>query len=123
MDLQEVLDRFGLIANLSPDEVTPWVPICEDSILEIESHLKENVDEESNSRRLEVAAAGLSFYKYSLYRASGSGMESFTAGELRIKTNSTENVTIAYKVWQEAKSSIYDLLVDENFVFERIIPS
>lgn len=123
MDLQEVLDRFGLIANLSSDEVAPWEPICEDSILEIESHLKENIDQEANSRRLEAAAAALSFYKYSLYRASGSGMESFTAGELRIKTNSTESVKIAYKVWQEAKSSICDLLIDENFIFERIIPS
>ena len=63
--LQEVLDRFALIANLSADEVTPWIEICEDSISEIESNLRENIDQELNSRRLEAAAAGLSFYKYS----------------------------------------------------------
>ena len=121
--LQEVLDRFALIANLSADEVTPWIETCEDSISEIESNLRENIDQELNSRRLEAAAAGLSFYKYSLYRASGAGMESFSAGELRIKTNSSENVKIAYKAWQEAKNSIYDLLKDNNFVFERIVSS
>ena len=121
--LQEVLDRFALIANLSADEVTPWIEICEDSISEIESNLRENIDQELNSRRLEAAAAGLSFYKSSLYRSSWAGMESFSAGELRIKTNSSENVKRAYKVWQEAKNSIYDLLKDNNFVFERIVSS
>ena len=61
MVLQEVLDRFALIANLSIDEVTPWTEICEDSISEIESNLRENIDQELNSRRLEAAAAGLSW--------------------------------------------------------------
>ncbi len=121
MDLQEILERFSIITNLSMDEVSPWIPLCEDASQEIERNLKEGANTGENSRRLNAAVAALAFYRYVLYRASGGGMESFTAGELRIRTNSQVNVKIAYEVWMGAKSAIADLLVDDNFMFERIV--
>ncbi len=121
MDLQEILKRFSTIANLSWDEAAHWATICEDSYSEIKNHLRDGVDENEHSRRLNVAAAALAFYKYVSYRASGGGMESFTAGEIRIKTNVEANIKIAYSVWKDAKMAISDLLKDDNFVFERIV--
>nr|DAM77055.1 MAG TPA: hypothetical protein [Caudoviricetes sp.] len=102
------------------EESTSWIDLCEDSIEEIKSQLREDVDIEKHSHRLEVAAAALSFYKYTLYNASCPGMESFAAGEIRIKSDPNTAVKMAYRAWQEAKSAIADLIKDDNFVFERI---
>lgn len=121
MNLQETLERFSIIANLPMEDISPWIPICEDACDEIKRHLRSGVDEIKNARRLNVAAAALSFYKYVLYRASGGAMESFSAGELRIKTNGKMSIKMAHKVWEDAKSSIADLLTDDDFIFERII--
>lgn len=121
MNIQAVLERFSIVANLPIENISPWLQLCKDSTEEIEKNLKSNVDLEINSRRLESAAAALSFYKYTLYRASSSGMESFTAGELKIKNNYDSSVKIAHTIWKEAKNSIADLLLDNDFAFERIV--
>ncbi len=121
MNLQTVLERFSLIANVETDESSPWIPICQESIDEILAHIKPGINIEENSRRLEVAAASLALYKYALYRASNTAMESFTAGEIRVKTDPNTAVKMAYRAWREAKSSIAELLEDNDFVFERIV--
>lgn len=120
MNLQTVFERFSLIANVETDVSSQWIPICQESIDEIISHVKVGVNIEENSRRLEVAAASLALYKYALYRASNTAMESFTAGEIRVKSDPNTAVKIAYRAWREAKNSILDLLEDDDFVFERI---
>ncbi len=121
MNLQETLERFAIIAGLSMDDISPWIPICEDAYDEIKRHLRDETDEDANSRRLNVAAAALAFYRYILYKVSGGGMESFSAGELRIKTNGETSVKMAYNVWKDAKNAVADLLTDDDFMFERII--
>lgn len=115
-----VLERFSVIANIELDDSSQWIPMCQDCMNEITAHIKIGVDIEENSRRLEVAAASLALYKYALYRASNTAMESFTAGEVRVKTDPNTAVKMAYRAWQEAKKSIADLLEDNDFVFERI---
>ena len=122
MDLYEIIKRFSIIFGLSSDEIAPWTSICEDACIEIRKNLRENVVEEDHSRRLNAAAAALAFYRYILYSTSNSGgAESFAAGELRIKTDTSRMINNAKKVWQDAKRSIADILKDENFMFERII--
>ena len=120
MDTQEVLKRFAMIASLTVEEAAPWITLCEDSICEIKKHVKEGVDMESKERQLNAAAAALSFYKYTLYRASGTGMDSFTAGDISIKSEKKASVQMAYNVWTEARSCVCDLLEDDGFIFERI---
>lgn len=116
-----VLERFSIITNIELDESSSWITLCKDSVEEIENHLKEGIDINIHAHRLEVAAATLAFYKYTLYRASSPGMESFSAGELRIKSDPNTSVKMAYRAWQEAKGSIADLIRDDDFVFERIV--
>lgn len=121
MNLQMVLKRFSIITSIELDESSSWITLCKDSIEEIKSHLRKGIDAEAHSHRLEVAAATLAFYKYTLYRSSTPGMESFAAGELRIKSDPDTSVKMAYRAWQEAKSSIADLIEDDSFIFERIV--
>ena len=121
MNLQNIVKRFSIIANLSFEEAFPWTEICEDAANEIRIHLKSGVDESEHSRRLDAAAAALAFYRYIIYRASGGGMESFTAGEIRIKADAKTSVKVALSVWKDAKHSIADLLNDDEFMFETIL--
>lgn len=121
MNLQNIVKRFSIIANISLEEAFPWTEICEEAADEIKSHLKSDVDEDKHRRRLDAAAAALAFYRYILYRASGGGMESFTAGEIRIKSDAKTSVKMALTVWKDAKHSIADLLNDDDFMFETVL--
>lgn len=120
MNLEIVVQRFSVIANVEIEDSSKWIPVCYESTQEIKRHLKEGVDEEANAHRLEVAAAALALYKYTLFNATTLTTESFTAGEMKIKTDPNTSVKMAAKVWQEAKRSISDLIEDEGFIFERI---
>lgn len=120
MNTQEVLSRFAIMANLTIEEASIWTTLCEDTIEELQKHIKDGIDEEKSARQLNAAAAALSFYKYTLYRASGMGMDAFSVGDISIKGDKKLSVQTAYKVWQEAKGSICDLIVDDGFIFEEI---
>ena len=120
MNPEEILERFSIIANIPITEGSPWIFLCEEAGNDLISHLKDSVDVNENSRRLTVAAASLAFYRYVLYNSANGATESFGAGELRIKTDSKSAVKLAYEVWLNAKRAISDLLIDENFTFERI---
>lgn len=120
LNLEIVVQRFSVIANVEIEDSSKWIPVCYESTQEIKRHLKEGVDEEANAHRLEVAAAALALYKYTLFNATTLTTESFTAGEMKIKTDPNTSVKMAAKVWQEAKRSISDLIEDEGFIFERI---
>ena len=120
MNLEKVLEHFAIIANISITEGSPWILLCEDACNDILAHLKDSVNVSEHSRRLAVAAASLAFYRYSLYNSASGATESFSAGELRIKTDVKSTVKLAYSVWAEAKHNIADLLRDDDFTFERI---
>lgn len=120
MDLQEILERFALISGLTMEEVSPFIPILEDAKKDIESKVLDGVDKTAESRRLNAAAAAFGFYKYVLYKASGSGMESFSAGDISIRHSDSQAVDMARRVWNEAKCAACDILKDDDFLFERI---
>ena len=120
MNPEEILERFCIIANIPITEGSPWISLCEEAGNDLISHLKDSVDVNENSRRLTVAAASLAFYRYILYGSANGATESFSAGELRIKTDSQSIVKLAYEVWLNAKRGISGLLRDDDFAFERI---
>ena len=120
MDIQEVLERFSIIAGLSIDQAAPWTFLCSESIEQIRKHIKEGIDVSKHSRRLGAVAAALAFYRYIMYKGSGGGLESFTAGDISVKNDKKTSLQVAFAVWRDARSSVADLLNDEDFVFERI---
>lgn len=120
MNLEEILMRFALIANLTLEEASVWMPICSDAAEDIKLKLKSGIDIDTNSRRLTTAAAALSFYKYTFYRASGVGMNNFVAGDIKIENDTNASIKTAATVWEDARRGIADLLVDEDFVFRQV---
>lgn len=123
MALSDVKAKFAKLTGLtSLDVTTNWVDVINEAISEIDSKLRNDVNKESVSARLDAAYAALSFYKYSLYEATGDAeVESFSAGDISIKCNKKALVDKAYKFWEETKISINDLLEDENFLFKRTV--
>jgi hypothetical protein len=122
LNIQEILNKFAVIADLSAEEAALQTSVCEDAIAEIQANLKPDVNELENIVFLNNAAASFAFYKYTLYRLSGSGgAESFTAGAVRIKNDQKLALQLAYKVWCDAKKNISNLLIDKDFIFERIL--
>lgn len=122
LNLQSVVEKFSIISNIEMENCSKWIPICRESLNDIQIKLKEtiNLQDASISYRIEAAAAALSLYKYALYSGANMAMQSFSAGEIQIKSDNAGAVKIAKRIWQEAKNSISDLLKDENFAFERV---
>lgn len=120
MDIQEILKRFALIASLSDEEVSPWLPICSEAEEDIRRMLKDPLAEEQNGMRLNAAAAALVYYRYTVYRASGEGMNDFAAGDIKVTIDKKTMVDLAYRVWLDAKALILDLINDNEFLAERV---
>ena len=120
MNIQEILMRFALIADLNLEEAAPWLPICSEAAEEIRGQLKNAADEATHARRLTAAAAALAFYRYTLYRASGSGMDTFSAGDVKITSDKKNSVQIAQSVWCNARNTVSDVLKDDGFLFEQV---
>lgn len=120
MDLQEILTRFALIANLNLEEAAPWITICNEAASQLRSKLKDPDSEDKNSERLNAAAAALSFYKYTIYRSSGLGMNNFSIGDIRINSDSKISIDTAKSILDDAMSDIHDLLLDNDFLFKRM---
>ena len=74
-----------------------------------------------HSERLIAAAAALSLYRYMQLKALNQTTESFSAGDISVKENMSQAVKIAYEIWLDEKAKIADLLLDNDFVFGRVI--
>ena len=120
MNAEEVLKRFAVMADLSLEESSPWVDFCADAAEDILLQLKDGVDIEANERRLTSAAASLSFYRYTLYRASGEGMNSFSVGDVKVTQNKKDSVNSAYQAWCNQRDNISDLIEDDHFLFRMV---
>lgn len=120
MDVQEILLRFALIADLGQEEAAPWISICSEAADEIRSLLKDLLTEADNSTRLNAAAAALTFYRYTLYRASGAGMNDFSAGDIKVISDKKTTVEMALRIWIDAKKTIMDLIDDNEFLAEQV---
>ena len=123
MDAQTVLETFAMMAGLTSTEAAEWTLLCNKSISEIEYLIKPDVDltDTDINSRLNSVAAALSFYRYVCYRVSGNGTDSFTAGEIQIKGMDKKiGIETARSILNEAKMSVTDLLIDNNFAFKEI---
>ena len=115
MNISEVIKKFSILSGLSGESVHPWISICEESIFEIRTKLREGINEEDYKDKLNSAAAALSFYKYVL---CASIKDDLDPDNQYISNPYTKS--LALSMWQEYKNSISFLLNDNNFVFKTI---
>lgn len=117
MNISDVVEKFSILSGLSGDSLERWTYICDDSILEIRSKLRDGVVEDDHNRVLCAAAAALSFYKYVLISVISNDID--TENPYIVSNNFTKD--LASSIWLEYKQLISNLIVDEKFVFKGII--
>ncbi|MCY1715089.1 hypothetical protein [Caproiciproducens galactitolivorans] len=116
MDIENVMERFALMADLSDKAAAKYKPFCEDAMAEIKRRAKD--DSAAAQGILCAAAASLALYRWALANACA-GEESFSAGDVRV-TKSGMNVETARQAWRESVAAAAPYLKDEGFLFERI---
>ena len=113
LDIQEILERFALIASLPMEEAVGYTALCSDAAGELTRRLRGTVSE-NNASRLEPAAASLAYYRYAMYQAANA--EDFTVGDITVASGRDDK----REVWMEAEREIADLLSDDGFVFRGV---
>lgn len=117
MTVNAILEKFSNLSGLSGDSLENWRYICEDSMIELRAKLREGVIEEDHDRILCASAAALSFYKYVLCILIRNDISS----ENMYSINGNVTRSIAYSLWNDYKSMISHLLIDDQFTFRGII--
>lgn len=115
MNIDDVMERFTLMADLSAERAEKFRPLCTEAMGEI-SRRAVNVGEQAQSA-LCAAAAALAFYRWALMGAVNSP-GSFAAGDVKI-TKSMGTVSLAKEAWREAEASAAPFLEDGEFLFQR----
>lgn len=116
MIIEDVISKFSNLSGISEEALSKWTSICQDSINEISSKLREDVIESEHKEELESAAAALSFYKYVLCTSI---KDDLNPENQYISNPYTKNLAIS--LWQEYKNNISPLLIDSNFLFKEVI--
>ena len=120
MDLTKVLENFLLISGINQNKSNIYMPIIKDSIKKLTSKLKSKTIKDEDKPRLNYAAAIFAFYKYLIFEKSKTNTESFTAGNISIKSNIDAKLNAAKDIWLSEKEEILDLLKDDEFSFKSI---
>lgn len=116
MEIEEVMERFALMADLSGEAASRYQPLCMDAIAELKRMLRNN--DPAAQGILCAAAASLALYRWALMNASDS-VSGFAAGDVRV-TKDGNAVAAAKQAWREAAAAAAPYLEDSGFMFERI---
>ena len=116
MKIENVVERFVLMADLNSSDTVKYQPICEDAMAELNRRVLQ--DDAVAQPFLCAAAAALALYRWTLMTASND-LGDFSAGDVKI-TKSNTNVAMVKEMWQEAAAAAAPYLADKDFLFERI---
>ena len=114
-NIANVIKRFSQLSGLSESQINSWIYVCEDSISEIKSQLRDGVSEHENTEKLNSAAAALNFYKYVLCASIKDDLDP----ENQYISNPYTK-TLASDLWQKHKDNISHLLKDNKFLFKTV---
>lgn len=120
LDLQEILERFAMIADIALDDASAWIPICREAMDEIKQRVKDDVNVPGSQRRLNAAAAALAFYRFILYKASGTSITTPASADSGVLNDRRVGVRAAYDVWRSARGAVADLMTDDDFTFRGV---
>ena len=118
MDIDEIMKRFAMMAELSDEAANRWKPLCSDALADIRTQCRDDVDLAEQSSVLCAAVSALAYYRYTLCVGVGE-LGDFTAGDVKI-SNRGSSIDCAKALWQQAKERIAPLLRDEGFFFGTI---
>ena len=116
MDLNKIIARFAVLADLSISQTSAFTDICSDSMGYISKITAIDEPTESDIGMLEGAAAALSFYKYTLFLMGSGSARGFSAGDFSLDGLGAA-ADHALSLWMQAKKEISHLIKDDDFTF------
>ncbi|MGN0519083.1 MAG: hypothetical protein ACI4II_10215 [Acutalibacteraceae bacterium] len=116
MDLNRIIARFAVLADLSIAQTSDFTDICTDSMNHIDSITAITEPSEADISMLEGAAAALSFYKYTLFLMGSGSARGFSAGDFSLDGLGAA-ADHALALWMQAKKEISHLIRDDDFTF------
>lgn len=122
MNRQYIVERFALISNLTMNEASKWADVCAEAGNQIMNQVKPNIDLSKAETTLNALAATLALYRYALYANSIGNAQSYTVGDISVSadTDSLIDVDKAREVYEEARISASDYLMDQDFDFIQV---
>lgn len=102
-----------------PFEEAEVLPLCTSALNEILSRLRDDVSED-NPLIVQTAAA-VAYYNCCLKSVSEkSGNQYFKAGDLTVRNNVADEISVAQTIRDNALIRAADILKDNRFVFRRV---
>lgn len=118
MNPQDILEHFILLTGLDKKEAPPWLPLCNRYARWLRTQLRNPEQEEKNAALLSTVAAEVAYAKYTEICAARES-ESFSAGDITVRSYGEGAVHAAKEVAEESLRSIDYLLDDRAFAFRK----
>lgn len=118
MNIENVTERFALLANLDSDELPRWGVLISDAVAYVQAHCTVASPNRAQNERLEALAAAYAMRLYSMH--TDEGLTQFVAGDVRL-TSSADRGKNAAGLWDELVSANSDLIHTGGFLFGRVI--
>ncbi|MDO4830969.1 MAG: hypothetical protein Q4A46_05795 [Clostridia bacterium] len=117
MNIANVTSRFAALSGFDSSELCRWHTLIEDSCAFVGSKCIKSELDENDTKRLEMLCAVYALKMSGL--CNDENITSFTAGDVKITSSDSKDKYD--KMWRELVSKSSDLIVNDGFLFGRVI--
>lgn len=121
MSIDEVIQIFLELAELSAVESGSYQSLCENAVRSLRARLKSDINEEECGDSLNRAAAALAFIRYVQRNIANGEDGGFKVGEISVNSTNENSMKYADAVWEDALLEVKAFLRDDDFIFGRIL--
>ena len=121
MNIDEVIEIFLKLAELSESESGNYQNLCENAVRSLRARLKSDINEEECGDNLNRAAAALAFIRYVQRNIANGEGGGFKVGEISVNSTNENSMKYADAVWEDVLLEVKDFLRDDGFIFGRIV--
>ena len=118
MNIENVTERFALLASLDSEELPRWGVLVQDACAFVQAHCTVTAPDEAQTARLEALAAAYALRLYGM--CADEGLTQFVAGDVRL-TSSAGNGKNTLSLWDELLRANADLIHTGDFLFGRVM--
>lgn len=105
---------LAIVTPKSSEETEKALSLCENALDWVIKRKKDTVDDDDS--RIAYLAAGIAYYSFALSRMTDTeDPRSFKAGDVTVKKNILEDLTVAEKLKQARLAESIDILADTQF--------
>lgn len=115
MTIERVLEALAMIGDYSDDDIARYTPLAQKNLALLDNDITLS---EADEQRLAYLAGAKTNYEIVLINASGDGVTSFSAGDVKIEQG--DSVMLAKEIYSSALDDASDLVSDSSFCFRSV---